>query len=482
MMRKIIVIALLQLNVISASAQLKWFSKFGWWGVDIGNDVVETLDGHYMVTGYTGSYTFGNSDVMVAKVNKTGWLMWVKNIGGLNNDIGKAIVPTSDSGFVIAGYTNTYGNGGYDGYLIKVNKAGDLIWQKTYGDTDWDMFNALQQTSDNGFVMTGYSYSNSKGEKDFWIVKTDSLGNIQWEKKMGGVKDDEFVSVEILHDGRIACFGTTYSFSDAKGNYCIYKTNNNGDSLFFKEFGTSNAIDIGYDFFERPFDSTFIIAGTTQSPFGSDTTYYHRLIVDSLCNIISEMKETHHNLKTQVATTNTYLNNQKYYAVYDLTGYGQGKREPGFYVFSDNWFVNGNTYGSSEDDFIVSCKKTSDKGLIAVGYTYGFNALQEDVFIVKSDSTLPYAVNVTGIQQEQMHTSFYISPNPVWDKMNIIFPNIHADAKLFIYDMQGRILIQMPLQYSRESIDVSELQDGIYLISLLTDKQKYTIKFIKASK
>ncbi|GAB4200486.1 MAG: Ig-like domain-containing protein [Bacteroidia bacterium] len=479
MMRKIIVITLLHLNVMSAFAQLKWFGKFGWWGVDIGNDVTETLDGHYMVTGYTGSYTFGNSDVMVAKVNKTGWLMWVKNIGGLNNDIGKAIVSTSDSGFVIAGYTNTYGNGGYDGYLIKVNKTGDVVWQKTYGDTDWDMFNALQQTSDNGFVMTGYSYSNSKGEKDFWIVKTDSLGNVQWEKKMGGVKDDEFVSVEILHDGRIACFGTTYSFSDTKGNYCIYKTNNNGDSLFFKEFGTNNAIDIGYDFFERPFDSTFIIAGTSQSPFGSDTTYYHRLIVDSLCNIISDVKESNHNLKNQIITTNAYLNNQKYYAVYDLTGYGQGKREPGFYIFFNDWYFNGSTYGSSEDDFIVSCKRTSDKGLIAVGYTYGFNALQEDVFIVKLDSTTQYALNVVGVEQYQNNISFSVFPNMTADKITIILTNTYTDAEIFVHDMQGRMVWQTKLVGSRESIDVSGLHEGMYLITLLADKQRYTTKFIK---
>lgn len=460
-------------------AQLKWFSKFGWWGVDVGNDVTETLDGHYMVAGYTGSYTFGNSDVMVAKVNKWGWLMWVKNIGGTNNDIGKAIVPTLDSGFVIAGYTNTYGNGGYDGYLIKVNKKGDLIWQKTYGGIDWDIFNSVKQTSDLGFVMTGYTYSNSNGAKDFWIVKTDSLGNMQWKKRIGGMNDDEFVSVEILHDNRIACLGNTYSFSDVKGNYCIFKTNNNGDSLFFKEFGYPNAIDIGYDFFESPYDSTFIIAGTTQSPFGSDTTYYHRIIADSLCNFIVDVRETNKNLKNQIITTNAYLNNTKYYSVYDLSGYGQGKREPGFYVFSNQWYLTGNTYGSSEDDFIVSCKKTSDKGLIAVGYTYGWNALQEDVFIVKIDTTTFFSTNVVNVQDYQQDISLLIYPNIASDKIFLKTNPVNYDAELFIFDTQGRIVLQKKVINTEESIDISELQDGLYFVRMISNHQPYTGKLIK---
>lgn len=476
---RLVILLWILFNMPSYAQYTKWFSKFGWWGVDIGNDVCETMDGHFMVSGYTGTYTYGNSDVMIAKVHKNGWLMWVKHVGGANNDIGKAIVTTADSGFVIAGYTNTYGGGGYDGYLIKVNKAGDLIWQKTYGGTDWDAFNSLQKTTDNGFVMTGYSYTNSKGEKDFWVVKTDSLGNMQWEKKIGGVKDDEFVSVEIMHDGRIACFGTTYSFSDIKGNYCLYKTNNNGDSLFFKEFGTPNAIDIGYDFFERPFDSAFVIAGTTQSPFGSDTTYYHRLIVDSLCNTIYDVKETNKNLKNQIITTNAYLNNNKYYAVYDLTGYGQGKREPGFYIFNNQWFFGGSTYGSSEDDFIVSCKRTSDKGLVAVGYTFGWNALQEDVFIVKLDSTTNFAQNVVSVQDIENNFSLLVYPNMASDKIFVNTKYLQKPLELFIYDTQGRIILNQKIDNPSESIDISALQDGLYFVSLFTGNQKYTGKLIK---
>lgn len=473
------------LLVILASignAQQKWFSKFGWWGVDIGNDVCESLDGHFMVTGYTGSFTFGNSDILLSKVNgNAGWEMWTKHFGGTNNDIGKAIISTADSGFVITGYTNSYGTGGYDGFLLKVNKNGDSIWMKTYGDTNWDILNALQPTSDGGFVMTGYSYSKSKGGKDFWIVKTDSLGNLQWEKKLGGANDDEFVSVEILHDNRIACFGTTYSFSDIKGNYCIFKTNNNGDSLFFKEIGYANLTDIGYDFFERKIDSAFVICGTSQSPFGSDTTYYHQLVVDSIGNWIFDLKQTNKNLKYQTVTTGAHLNNYRRFVVYDLTGYGQGKREPGFYVFANQWFEQSVTYGSSEDDFILSCKRTKDNGLIAVGYTFGFNAQQEDVFIVKLDSTGQLASNVVNVENFENNYQLKIYPNIASDKVFIELPDLSNTSKVFIQDIQGRMIIQKKLSHHLESVDISNIQDGLYFVTVINNSQKYTGKLVKKS-
>jgi hypothetical protein len=476
--KKLFLFLLLSFTTLVINAQQKWFSKFGWWGVDIGYDVVETLDGHFMVTGYTGTYTFGNSDVLVAKVNKNGWLMWAQHIGGSNNDIGKAIVRTADSGFVIAGYTNTFGSGGYDGYLIKVNKTGNLIWQRTYGGIDWDFFNSVQQTKDTGFVMVGYSYSNSKGSKDIWIVKTDSLGNIQWEKRIGGTNDDEAVSVEILHDGRIACFGTTYSFSDTKGNYFIYKTNNNGDSLFFKDFGYNNLEDVGYDFFERPSDSAFVICGSSQSPFGSDTLYYHRLLVDSLCNWILDVKNTDGNLKNQRVMSGIYFRNTEYVVVSDHFGLGKGKHEPGFFLFSNQWGITAVTYGSPEDDYIFSIKRTADKGLVGVGYTLGFNALQEDVFIVKLDSTLQFANNVVSVNEIENKISFRVFPNPASDYLYLESDTKLNDGELNIFDLQGRLVFYQKIENNIEKFDISSLQNGMYILNAIVDGQKFTGKLV----
>lgn len=484
-MKKYIYLIVLYTIALPNIAQQKWHGKFGWWGVDIGYDVVETLDGHYMVTGYTGSFTNGNSDVLVTKVHQQGWPMWTVHIGSINNDIGKAIIRTADSGFVIAGYTNSYGNGGYDGYLIKINKAGNLLWQKTFGGIDWDFFQSLQQTSDMGYVIVGYSYNYSKGGKDMWIVKTDSIGNLQWEKKLGGIQDDEFVSVEITLNNQIACFGTTYSFSDTKGNYCIYKTNNNGDSLFFKDFGYPNLSDIGYDFFERPTDSAFVICGTSQSPLGTDSTYYHQLVVNSNCNWIADIKETTGELKNQIAYTNTYFNANKHYVVYDRYGNGSGKHEPNFYTFTSQYFINGTSYGSTEDDIIYSCKRTSDKGLIAVGYTTGFNALQEDVFIVKLDSLISGANSVVHVNTISSSLQLKTYPNTATNYIYIQTEQYLSTLKIIIQDIQGRVVLseQINEPSHNNKINISHLEDGLYIVRVLAEnKEEYNTKFIKSSR
>lgn len=460
-------------------AQPKWFSKFGWWGVDIGYDVVETMDGHFLVTGYTSSFTNGNSDVMISKVHKNGWEMWTKHYGGINNDIGKAIVRTSDSGFVVAGFTNSFGNGGYDGFVIKVNKLGDTMWTRTFGGTDWDFFNAIQQTSDNGFVMGGYSYSDSKGAKDIWIVKTDSVGNLQWEKRIGGLLDDEVAAIEILHDNRIACFGTTHSFLDNKGNYFIYKTNNNGDSLFFKELGYADLEDIGYDFFERPIDSVFILCGSSQSPFNSDTMYYHQMVVDSVGNVIGEIKETQGKLKNQIVYTNAYFNGYKHYVIYDLWGYGQGKHEPGIYLFTNQWFLNSSTYGSSENDYLLSCKRTSDKGLVAVGYTTGFNAKQEDVFILRMDSTLQNLNNVVNVESVEKKLSLNIYPNVASNYIYLDLNKMIKNMRVMAVDLQGRVVKEWTISSIYEQLDISTLEEGMYIIYVKVDNDVYTGKLIK---
>lgn len=477
-----IFLLLIVCNLFTITAQQKWYSKFGWWGVDIGYDIVETLDGHYMVTGYTGTFTNGNSDVLIAKMNNQGWLMWAKNTGGINNDIGNSIVRTADSGFVIAGYTNTYGNGGYDGYLIKVNKNGDVVWQKTFGGIDWDVFNSVIKTNDYGFLAVGYSYSNSYGGTDAWIVKTDSVGNLQWEKRIGGINDDEFVAVEQIADGRIICAGTTYSFNDVKGNYFIYKTNLNGDSLFLKDFGNPNGVDIAHDFFVRPTDGAFIIAGETASPFNTDSTYFNFTIVDSLItSVIGQSTHTNGYLKRQYYTTNLFYKNNLHYEILNSSGFGQGKIEPGFYIFSDAYFNSSASYGSSEDDFIYSCKRTSDNGLICVGYTMGFNALQEDVFVVKMDSSMQNSSNVVGIKSILSEENNYLVYPTITSDYLIIKNISHQKTILTFYSLTGEILLNKKFQDDYIKLNVSNFPKGMYLITLENSIQRKTYKIIKNS-
>ncbi|MBK7667341.1 MAG: hypothetical protein IPJ32_08340 [Sphingobacteriaceae bacterium] len=114
-----------------------------------------------------------------------GWVRWEKSYGGFNNDIGKSIIQLADSGFVIAGYTNSFGAGGYDMLVVRTDKAGTLIWQKTFGGLDWDFANAVKTTPlGDSLIIVGSTYSFGYGKMDGYIVKTDLNGIFQWQKHM----------------------------------------------------------------------------------------------------------------------------------------------------------------------------------------------------------------------------------------------------------------------------------------------------------
>lgn len=233
-------------------------------------------------------------------------------------------------------------------------------------------------------------------------------------------------------------------------------------------------------FFGRPTDNSFVICGTSQSNFGTDTTYYHQMVLDSLCNVLGDVKETGNKLKNQIVYTNAYFNTGKHYAVYDRSDYGQGKRDPNFYIFSGPWFITGTSYGSDEDDVIFSCKRTSDKGLIAVGYTKGFfGTFQEDVFIVKLDSTLFGAVKVVDVQDFNKTSVCKIYPTVTSDKIFIELTKNYSFSELFIQDTQGRTLFYQQALNTKETIDVSTFEEGIYFINIVLDEEKYTVKILR---
>ncbi len=224
-MKKYLLFILLFANVyLNAQAPRKFYTRFGGYGHDIGYSVIQTLNGHYAVTGSTGSFGNGNSDVYLAFVDSMGWVRWEKSYGGFNNDIGKSIIQLADSGFVIAGYTNSFGAGGYDMLVVRTDKAGTLIWQKTFGGLDWDFGNCVIEASNGGFIICGHTYSFGYGKSDGYLVKLDINGNYQWQKTYGGNEDDNFKSIIETYNNLFTVVGATGSYGDLDGDAWLFKT------------------------------------------------------------------------------------------------------------------------------------------------------------------------------------------------------------------------------------------------------------------
>lgn len=263
---------------------IEWQKPLGGSSEDEAFSIQQTSDGGYILCGYTfstnGAVTTAPGGWIV-KLNSTGTIQWQKGAGLFMN----CIQQTTDGGYIAAGYTNTNGSlGGNDYQIVKLNSSGVIQWQKFYGGTSTDMAQSIQQTSDGGYIVAGRSDSsntditNNNGSDDFWVLKLNSLGALEWQKALGGAFYDQSYSVQQTSDGGFIVCGYTNSTNGlVTGNhgdvdYWVVKLNNLGSVLWQKTLGgigTDTAKSI-----QQTSDGGYIVAGTTGSWDGDVTTQY----------------------------------------------------------------------------------------------------------------------------------------------------------------------------------------------------------------
>jgi hypothetical protein len=215
---------------LDANGTLQWTKTIGGPGYEIGHSLIQTSDGGYAIAGSTQSFGAGGDDVYVVKLDANGKLQWTKTIGGPKDDWGISLIQTSDGGYAIAGSTQSFGAGNYDVYVVKLDANGNLQWTKTIGGKSWDAGMSLIQTSDGGYAITGYTQSFGAGGEDVYVVKLDANGNLQWTKTIGGENDDRGFSLIQTSDGGYAIAGSTQSFGARGRDVYVIKLDRNGDA------------------------------------------------------------------------------------------------------------------------------------------------------------------------------------------------------------------------------------------------------------
>jgi len=234
-------------------------------GNEIANASQQNPDHGFIVAGSTDYYGAGSEDVYLVRTRASGHTLWAEAFGGPASDSAQAVLTTSDGGgFVAAGYTYSYGAGGCDFYLIKVDLLGNMVWEQTFGGPGNDMAFSLEETSDGGFILAGSSDSFGGGDLDIYMVKTDSSGTELWSQTYGGPGDDGARSVlQTFHEGFLAV-GYTYSFGAGDSDFYIVKADSSGNELWTQTCGDVGA-DAANSIVQNSYGN-YMVAGTTTFP------------------------------------------------------------------------------------------------------------------------------------------------------------------------------------------------------------------------
>ena len=434
-------------------AQQAWTRTCGGTGSDGANSVQQTSDGGYIIAGYTGSFGAGDTDVYLVKTNASGDTLWTRTYGGTSFDEGWSVQQTSDGGYVIAGTTYSFGAGDCDVYLIKTDASGDTLWTRTYGGTNEDKGRSVRQTSDGGYIIAGYTCSFGAADYDVYLIKTNASGDTLWTKTYGRTNDDEGWSVQQTSDGGYIITGTTASVGTGGWDVYLLKTNASGDTLWTRTYG-----GMSYDYgssVQQTSDGGYIVAGWTES-FGAGGNDVYLVKTNASGDTI--WTRTCGGIHSDEGNSVLQTSDGSDIIVGETWSFGAGGED----VYLIETDASGDTLwtrtcGGTSGDWANSVQQTSDGGYIIAGVTASFGAGGEDVYLIKTDANGSAVEEPSTPRVTNSRTGFRVEPNPFG--AFAVVPG-HETERFTLSDISGR-----QVGISSGSRIGEGLAPGVYFVS-----------------
>lgn len=455
---------------LDRNRQIMWDKTIGGSGDDVLRSIVETNDGGFLLGGYSGSnvsgeksqHGRGSGDFWIVKLDSIGNIEWDKTIGGASTDDLYCITKSNDNGYLLGGYSysnisgektqNTRGSADY--WVVKINNRGKIEWDKTFGGSANEIVFAVDQTIDSKFILVGESSSDISGEKtqnsrglgDFWIIKIDEAGNIEWDKTYGGNNSDRAITLSPTSDNAYVIGG--YSSSNISGektensrgsaDYWLIKINSSGDLLWNKTIG-GDKLDQLFSM-QETIDKGFILGGYSSSNIAGEKTENSKGKVDYWI------------VKTDAAGN----------FVWDKTIGGdksEGNNGAVAEVSRNTYMFSGSSFSGISGDKTEPSRGNSDFWTMKIKY--------------QSPIISSVVSDVQNIQKQK--ESFTIYPNPA---NSILHIKTNSSAFFSLSDQSGKVLIQASIN-GAGTINTSAFSKGLYYLKNMNSGEVQKVFFIK---
>ncbi len=477
-MKKIVLYFLFLHLSIYLNAQITFQKIYGTGDYNYGSKVLPLQDSTYMLLCNSGGFN-GMMNITLIKIDSTGQQIWSKILFNSDIEYANSFHQTSDKGFIITGYTNTGSAGAYDVLLIKTDSMGNLQWRKTFGGANWDFGNDVIVMPDHGFVITGYSNSFGSENNKIYLIRTNQNGDSLWTKILNEKSESEGNSICITKSNDFIICGASRQLNKEFYDLYIVKTDQNGNIIYSNTFGdTLN--DKGFCI-KNAHSSGYIISGFSQNvSMGNEDAYI--LNIDENGNKIWEQRygypaDSRAN-SICLASNNTYV----------CAGTRTSNGNKDVYLLkmdSLGSFLAGRIYGSDQEETILSIEPCNDGGFIMIGNSLGYlKQNTSSIYIVKTDSTT-LAADYNSIKvYTDMYPEIYIYPNPFHSFLTIEFNSSTNKNMLFeLTTLTGEIVYQTEIHsQSNVSLKNFTLSPGVYLYKIFNQNAPYPIKFGKLIK
>ncbi len=472
----LIAAGILSFYAIAQAPDTLWTRIFDIGESDYGKCVQQTDDDGYIVLGATGTETCPTfCDVILIKTDADGITQWSRIIADSNNEWGESVQQTTDGGYIITGGTDSYGPGSTSVFLIKTDSLGNTVWDRTYGGWSEDLGCCVQQTFDGGYIITGWTQSFGAGFSDVYLIKTDTSGNEEWSRTFGDNYPDFGHSIRQTLDGGYVITGTTSTVGPYYRLYLL-KTDSLGNEEWHRTFGGSG-YECGYSV-QQTSDGGFIITGSTFADSSGADVYliktdssgneeWHYSSVMSGCDYGYCVQQTLDG--GYIVTGETWIASTLSTNVYVIKTDASGNEE---------WY---RTFGGSTPSTGYSVRQTADRGYIIAGCT---DTGSGDVWLIRLANE---GTNIDDLRLNPAVFSSFLHnahPNP-FNQHSLVSFTLEREGviKLAVYDIAGREVARLAvgLYPAGEHQTVFEgwgLANGVYFAQLQAEGFQKTRKML----